>query len=79
MAWPMVSEVVKIDPENDGCVVLIGDRLHGIHQRVFAVEAAVRIVHAIRRILHFGGENFAPVETPLTSQTFTIKTLVFGE
>ena len=75
----MIAEVVKIDPEHDGRIERVGDRLYGVHECVFAMEAPIRIVHLIGGILHLVGENLSPVEAPLSCEVSAIVSLIFGQ
>lgn len=65
LARAVIAEVVEVDAEKHGGVERGGDWFNRIHQSVFAMKAAVAVVHPIRRVLHFERLDFAPKQPPL--------------
>ena len=72
LTWPVVTKVVDVHTENYRRVLCISDWLYRIHERVFAMEATITVVHLVCRVFHFMGMHFLPRQTPFVGKTSTI-------
>ena len=79
LSGPMVVEVVRVDPEDDGGAVGGGDRREHVHQRRLAVVATLGVVDAVGGPFQLVGVDRLPAQPPFGAEPAAVVELGGGE